>query len=62
MLVFRFGHYTRQTYLQIHGILVDLALVLIVALRVVEHGIDVTHEMIYRLIFLPFLLPLERIS
>ncbi len=47
-----------MTYLQIHGIFVDLTLILIVAFRVVEHDIDIPHEMINGLVLFPLLLPL----
>lgn len=49
-------------YLKIYSVLIDLALVSIVAFRIIEHDVDVPHEVIYRLIFLSFLFPLSRIS
>lgn len=47
-----------ETHLKIYSIFVNLAFVLIVALRVVEHDVDVAHEMINRLVFLSLLLSL----
>lgn len=52
------GASTCETYLQIHGILVDLALVLVIALGIVEHRIDIAQEVLHRLILLTFVFTL----
>ena len=46
------------SHLEIHSVFVDLALVLIIALCVVEHDIDIAHEMINGLVLLSLLLSL----
>ena len=48
----------QSTHLQIHGVFVDLALILVIASCVVEHDIDITHEMIDGLVLLSLLLSL----
>ena len=48
----------QSTHLQIHGVFVDLALIFVIAFRVVEHDINITHEMIDRLVLLSLLLSL----
>lgn len=47
-----------ETHLEIYSVSVDLTLVLIVTLRVVEHDIDIAHEVINGLVFLSLLLSL----
>ena len=51
----------QSTHLQIHSVFVDLALILIVAFGVVEHDIDIAHEMIDRLVLLSLLLSLYNV-
>lgn len=50
-----------ETHLEIYSVFVDLTLVLIVTLRVIEHDIDIAHEMIDGLVFLSLLLSLCKI-
>ena len=49
-------------YLQVDGIPVDIALWLIVGLRIIEHQVHVLHKMVDRLILLSLRLPFDKVN
>lgn len=49
---------TDGTYMQIHSVFIYLALVLVIKLGIVEHGVDIAHEVVHRLVLLSFVLSL----